>query len=355
MTTLTRYGWNHFHDRFYEQYLTTNLLAGRVTGIKGFKYFLITENGELETELSGKIMFGNSSEDLPQVGDWVLYLDYGAIGYITGLFPRVNALTRKEPGTKSGVQVMASNIDCALVVQGLDRDFNLMRLDRYIVQIAGCGIPAVVILNKSDLVENAEHFVAKVHNLGRKCPVYPCSTLTGTGIAHIKSRVFREGETNILLGSSGAGKSSLLNALMQGPVQRTAGLSDFNQKGKHTTVTRDIFLLDNGSLIIDSPGMREFGLTSAEAASTADLFPVITSLAAQCRFTDCTHLHESGCAVTAALNSGALDATVYASYVKLIREQKRFELSTSDKKRIGKQTGKMIREAKAFRNRFKGG
>jgi ribosome biogenesis GTPase len=250
---------------------------------------------------------------------------------------------------------MASNIDGAIVVQGLDRDFNVMRLDRYLVQIAVCSIPAVVVLNKSDLVDDPESFLNQVRGLGRNCPVYLCSTYTGAGIAEIKSQVLRKGETNIMLGSSGVGKSSLLNALIQGEVQRTAEISDFNNKGRHTTVTRDLFLLDNGSLIIDSPGMREFGLTGVENGGSEDLFPAIARFSPECRFRDCSHINEAGCAVVAALDGGNLDKSIYASYLKLVREQKRFQLSASDKKRLGKQVGKMVREAKAFRDRFKKG
>jgi ribosome biogenesis GTPase len=142
---------------------------------------------------------------------------------------------------------------------------------------------------------------------------------------------------------------------MQAPTQRIGGVSDFNRKGKHTTSTRDLFQLHNGSLMIDSPGMREFGLTSFDGDASTDLFPAIGRFAEHCRFHDCKHAQESGCAVLAAVASGELDEMIYASYLKLMKEQKRFELNATDKKRMGKQMGKMVREAKDFRNRFKGG
>jgi ribosome biogenesis GTPase len=167
--------------------------------------------------------------------------------------------------------------------------------------------------------------------------------------------ILERNKTYILVGSSGVGKSSLINAFTQEPTQRTNEVSGFNQKGKHTTTSRELFQLYNGSLLIDSPGMREFGVTTFDGESSADLFPAISEFAQHCRFQDCKHVQESGCAVLAAVSNGDLEELIYASYVKLMKEQRRFELTASDKKRMGKQTGKMIREAKDFRNRFKGG
>lgn len=354
MSTLIQYGWTRVQQEQLRHF-SKDLSPGRVIAIAGFKYSLITEKGEFDGELSGKLLYGSAAADLPKVGDWVLYIDYDTIGYITEVMPRVNALTRKEPGTKSDQQVLACNIDYALIVQGLDRDFNLMRLDRYIVQIIACGITPVVLLNKCDLVENPMEFVNHVRSLKRACDVFQCSASTGHGIQEIRQTVLVNGKTCILIGSSGVGKSSLLNVLMDAQVQSTGQVSDFNQKGRHTTSTRDLFRLGNGCLIIDTPGMREFGLTSAEGHHSEELFPAISEFATSCRFHDCKHVSEAGCAVREAVKTGALDETIYASYIKLSKEQKRFELTASDKKRIGKQTGKMVREAKAFRKRFKGG
>lgn len=326
--------------------------VGRVIRVKGFKYDLTTENGELETELSGKLLYGTEAEGLPKVGDWVTFIDYSGIGYIIDVLPRVNALSRKTPGNKTERQVLATNIDYALVVQGLDRDFNLMRLERYLTQIASCKIEPIVVLNKSDLTQSHELHLKEVQKLKRDCQVYFCSTVTGDGIQLLKE-VLEPFKTYIMVGSSGVGKSSLLNVLMQTDVQRTQAVSSFNSKGIHTTTTRDLFKLPNGSLLIDTPGMREFGVTSEDGENSVTFFPAIEAFAQACRYTDCKHLNDSGCAVIAALRSGELAEDVYESYVKLMKEQRRFEIRAEDKKRLNRQFGKMTKEAKNHRKRNK--
>lgn len=352
MTSLNNYGWNSIHQAYFTKNEKKDLSIGRVVSIKGFRYYLITENGEIETELSGKLLFGTVQEELPKVGDWVFFMDYDTIGYIISVFPRTNELSRKNPGNKIQKQVLAANVDYAFIVQGLDRDFNIMRLERYLVQITACGIKPIVILNKADLIDNPDAFKVEVEKLQRDCPIYFCSTLTGQGINELTCQCLEMHKTYILIGSSGVGKSSLLNSFLDLSVQRTGNTSDATFKGKHTTTTRDLFRLPNGSLIIDTPGMREFGLTFEEGESD-ELFPVIKKIGDGCRFADCKHINETGCAVLDALGSGELSMEIYESYVKLMKEQKRFEIKVEDKKRLGKQFGKMAREANNHRKKNK--
>ncbi|HZB13449.1 MAG TPA: ribosome small subunit-dependent GTPase A [Chryseolinea sp.] len=352
MTRLENYGWNSFHQQSYIVNKKPGHTIGRVISIKGFKYFLITDNGELETELSGKLLFGSDSENLPKVGDWVSYLDYGEIGYIGDVLPRTNFLSRRNPGNKTERQILGTNIDFALIVQGLDRDFNLMRLERYLTQVTSCGIVPIVILNKADLVTDLAKYQQEVLKLKRDCKLFFCSTLTGFGIQEFKN-AFEKGMTYILIGSSGVGKSSLLNLFMNDDLQKTQAVSTFNSKGTHTTTSRDLFQLNNGSLLIDTPGMREFGITNEDAENSDSLFPVIEEFTQNCRYSDCKHLHEEGCAVLSALQSGMLDRLIYESYVKLMKEQKRFEINIEDKKRLNKQFGKLTKEAKNYRKKYK--
>jgi ribosome biogenesis GTPase / thiamine phosphate phosphatase len=352
MTILTDFGWSDLHLQYYTR-TNNGLPAGRVISIKGFKYYLITENGELETELSGKLLYGTSPEDLPKIGDWVFFMKYDTLGYIIDVFPRTNALSRKNPGNKTEKQVLAANIDHALIVQGLDRDFNVMRLERYLVQLAACSIAPVVVLNKADLVNDHEEYRLAIARLMRDCRVHFCSTYTGQGIMALSDHILEKQKTYILIGSSGVGKSSLLNALMNIDVQKTENTSDWSNKGKHTTTRRDLFQLPNGSLVIDTPGMREFGLTGEGDQNADDLFPAIGRFASSCRFSDCSHINEPGCAVTEAVASGNLDGKVYDSYLKLIKEQRRFTINAEDKKRMEKQFGRMTRESKNHRKKYK--
>jgi len=353
MTILNNYGWNSFHAEKAKASEQPGLSIGRVTSIRGFKYYLITEKGEMETELSGRLLYGTPSEDLPKVGDWVQYMEYPGLGYIINILPRTTELSRKTAGVKFEKQVLAANVDYAFIVQGLDSDFNIMRIERYIVQIISCGIVPIVLLNKSDLIADPNEFIMEVKRLKRDCAIYCCSTYSGYGIDELVNSVMEKFKTYILVGSSGAGKSSLLNALMNFDLQKISEKSFSTGKGKHTTTTRDLFQLPNGSLVIDTPGMREFGLTSEDGQQSNELFPEIARFAANCRYADCKHINEAGCAVLDGVSTGALDPYVYDSYLKLMKEQRRFEIKIEDKKRLGKQHGKMTKEAKNYRKKYK--
>ena len=352
MIFLDDYGWNDFHQQNYTTPQSEGHSIGRVISIKGFKYDLITENSELETELSGKLLFGSEPESLPKVGDWVCFQDYGNIGYIISVLPRMNSLSRKMPGNKIEKQILGANIDYALIVQGLDRDFNIMRLERYITQVMACNIRPIVILNKVDLVENLASYKEQIIGLRRDCKLFFCSTLSGFGIPELMN-AFEKGKTYILVGSSGVGKSSLINIFLDEPVQRTGLTSTITNKGMHTTTSRELFLLPNGSLMIDTPGMREFGLTFEEGENSDTLFPAIEEFSSTCRYSDCKHLNETGCSVIYALQTGQLDPRIYESYIKLMKEQKRFEIKIEDKKRLNKQFGRLTKEAKNYRKKYK--
>ena len=352
MTSLKDYGWNDFHQHNYNQSENHGEQVGRVVSVQGFKHHLVSTNGEVEAELAGRLLYGAEGEDLPKVGDWVCFLDYGQTGYIIGRLPLQNMLSRKTPGKATDRQVLGANIDYACIVQGLDRDFNVMRLDRYIAQIISCGISPVVVLNKSDLVEDVRPFVSLVEDLKRDVKIYCCSTMTGNGVEELRA-MFEPGKTYMMIGSSGVGKSSLLNVFMNANAQETNSISDFNGRGRHTTTARELFMLSNGSLLMDTPGMREFGMTSEDGADADAMFPAIEEFASRCKYGDCTHMMEEGCAVLSALSNGELDAAVYESYVKLVKEQRRFGIRAEDKKRMNKQFGKLTKEAKSYRKKYK--
>ncbi len=352
MTSLADYGWDHFFQPI--QNTKQELTIGRIISIQGFTYALFTGQGEQEATLSGRLLHGASPEELPKVGDWVTFIDHDSPGYIIDVLPRRNELSRKAPGAKTEKQLLAANIDYALVVQSLDRNFNLMRLERYLVQLAACSIQPVIILSKADLIQDHTPYAYEIRKLQRSCPVHFCSTLTGVGLDELRDTLLQKQKTYILIGSSGVGKSTLLNALMGSSTQEVSPVSTANSKGRHTTTTRDLFLLPNGSLLIDTPGMREFGLTWEENGNTDSLFPAIARFANECRFRDCQHIHEKECAVREAVHRGELDKKVYESYLKLVREQRRFEINADDQRRMNKQAGRISREAQRHRNRYKG-
>ncbi len=255
-----------------------DFVTGRVISVKGFKYHLMLETGETEAELSGKLLYGTDHELLPKVGDWVFCLKYDTIGYITEIYPRINRLARKNPGNTSEKQILAANIDYALIVQGLDRDFNLMRLDRYLVQILANGISPIVVLNKADLISDREEYRNEVMRLGKDFPVYFCSTYDGSGLDELLTQALLPAKTYIMVGTSGVGKSSLLNSFRESAARQTGPLSASTNKGMHVTTTRDLFRLPNGSLIIDTPGMREFGIALDDGLQTDGLFPSIDEI-----------------------------------------------------------------------------
>jgi ribosome biogenesis GTPase len=352
MMSLKDYGWNDFHQHSYHKSDNQGEQVGRVVSVQGFKHHLVSAKGEVEAELAGRLLYGAEGEDLPKVGDWVCFLDYGETGYIIGRLPRQNMLSRKTPGKKNERQVLGANIDYACIVQALDRDFNVMRLDRYITQILACGIKPFVILNKIDLVDDYHQYFSKVVALKHDVEILCCSVVSGFGISSV-NEMFQKEKTYIMVGSSGVGKSSLLNALMNSSAQEISDVSDFNGRGRHTTTARELFLLPNGGLLMDTPGMREFGMTNEHDADGDAMFPAIEEFASECRYGDCTHMTEEGCAVLEALNGGELDVAVYESYVKLVKEQKRFGVRAEDKKRINKQSGKISREANENRKKYK--
>lgn len=353
MTSLTSYGWNAHFEQNFRTYQAQGLEAGRVTAIEGFRHKLVTAEGQVDATLSGALMNGAGNWDLPKVGDWVAFKAYDNEGIIITVLPRINELSRKMPGRTTEKQVIATNIDTAFIVQGLDRDFNPMRLQRYIVQIMQCGIRPVVLLNKQDLVPDPERYQQEVYALGYDCPVLLLSATGQEGLQEWAATHLLAGQTYVLIGSSGVGKSTLLNALVGYRVQEEGSVSSFNHKGKHTTVSRNLIMLPSGAMLIDSPGMREFGVTLETDEQGVNYHPLLAALSAECRFHDCTHQHEPGCAVVAAAHGGELPREVYDSYLKISREQAHYQTDAAERKRTERQFGKMAKQVVRYRKQRK--
>lgn len=353
MTSLTSYGWNTHFEQNFHTYQAQGLEAGRVTAIGGFRHKLVTANGNVDALLSGALMNSADNWDLPKVGDWVAFKAYDNEGIIVSVLPRINELSRKLPGRTTEKQVIATNIDTAFIVQGLDRDFNPMRLQRYIIQILQCNIRPAVLLNKHDLVADPESYRQEVNALGYDCPVLLLSATSREGLQQWAAGHLLPGMTYVLVGSSGVGKSTLVNALLGYRLQEEGAVSDFNHKGRHTTVSRNLVMLPSGAMLIDSPGMREFGVTLESDDHSGSYHPLLAALSGSCRFHDCTHRHEPGCAVVAAVREGELPREVYDSYLKISREQAHYQTDSVERKRTERQFGKIAKQVVQHRKQRK--
>jgi ribosome biogenesis GTPase len=321
------------------------LSVARVTAVDRGRYVVRDENGEVPAELTGRYLHeAAGAEDVPCVGDWVCVslLDARSHATIHGLLPRRSCLRRKSPGRGVEFQMIAANIDVAFIVQACHFDFNLRRLERYLVMVREGRIRPVVLLTKTDLVgpEVLEDLLASARRAASGVPVVAVSNVTGAGLDEVR-RFLCPGETCCLLGSSGVGKTTLINQLTGSAALETSSVSHTGE-GRHTTTRRQLVVLEDGRLLIDMPGMRELGLLGA-GESLEEVFADVGELAANCRFADCTHAREPGCAVRAAIERGDLAEDHLQSYHKLRRESAYHDMSYVERRRKDREFGRMVR------------
>ena len=315
---LQRLGWDDGWEAAFAEHRAAGLVPARVAIQHRGAYDLATEEGEVRASAATRFV---RDDDLPGVGDWV-GLDRET-NLIEALLPRRTAISRKEVWNAVREQVLAANIDVAFLVQALPLDFNLRRLERYLATAWESGAQPVVLLTKTDLVEDVTPFLAEVETvtLGT-CPVEAVSALTGAGLDTLL--VYFEGnKTAVLLGSSGVGKSTIVNALVGEEVLATQEVREDDQRGRHTTSHRELILLPTGGVVLDTPGIRELQLWDADLEQT---FGDVEEIARRCRFADCAHDQEPGCAIREALADGSLAPDRWESYVKLERELHAIEL-----------------------------
>lgn len=320
----------------------------RVSAIDRGAFRIVDEAGEHAARLAGKFRFtAASSAALPCVGDWVYVQRHGGgtPAVIHGILPRKTFLRRKAAGRDVEFQMIAANIDRAFIVQSCHYDFNLHRLDRYLVMVAEGHIEPVLVLTKTDLVtpEALERTVSAIRRAGISAGILAVSNATGAGLDDFRQLLAR-GKTYCLLGSSGVGKTTLINRLLGREALATRATSRTGE-GTHTTSRRQMLLLEQGALLIDTPGMRELGILGAGAA-LEDGFAEISGLALKCRYADCSHTREPGCAVLAAIERGELDRDRHGSYMKLKKESEHYEMSYLEKRRKDKAFGKFLKTAK---------
>jgi ribosome biogenesis GTPase / thiamine phosphate phosphatase len=338
----------------FENNNTGQYTLGRVTREDRERYIVSTGDKDYEAEITGNMRFTASSRsDYPAVGDWIMMTVYDPdMAVIHSILPRKSVLERQSVSSPGNKQMIAANVDTAFIVQSADSNFNINRLERYLVICQNSSIEPVMVISKTDLAGDQEILTA-VNNLksrDRKLKYLLVSNITGAGLDEI-SGLIEKGKTYCFLGSSGVGKSTLINNLFGKELLNTREISASTGKGRHTTSRRELILLENGGIIIDTPGMRELGLTDSEDG-IVKTFDNITELAKNCRFPDCRHLNEKGCAVTEAVKKGLISSESLESFHKLQLEQQHFESTVAERRKKDKAFGKMVKTFKKDMRRF---
>ncbi len=322
--------------------------VARVAAVDRDQLLLLDETGAFRGRLSGKFLHESaSSAQRPCVGDWVCVekAQGNSFGIVHGILERKSGLGRKAAGESVEFQRIAANVDVVVIVQSCHYDFNLKRLERYLVMVREGGATPCVLLTKTDLVEPEvlADQLDQLRRAGIEAPVWTLSNVTHEGVDELRG-VLSPGKTYCFVGSSGVGKSTLINTLLGRERLDTRVVSGTGE-GRHTTVRRELIVLDNGAMVIDNPGMRELGVLGAESGIEAS-FPDVVALSSRCRFRDCTHANEPGCAVRGALQSGELTAGHYENFLKLKSESDYLQLSYAEKRKKEKDFGKFIKSAK---------
>ena len=331
-----------------EAALRPGLSMSRVMAVDRGAFLVRNERGETSAKLAGKFRFAaESSTDFPCVGDWVCVEQHASGGpaIIHSVIPRRTFLRRKCSGKTVGFQMIGANIDVAFIVQACHYDFNVRRLDRYLVMAKEGHIEPFVVLSKTDLItpEEVAGMAGQIRDAGVSAKVLPLSNVTGAGLDEL-GRLLVPGKTFCLLGSSGVGKTTIINRLVGRDAFETNAVSGTGS-GVHTTSRRQLIVLDNGAMLIDTPGMRELGLLGT-SEGTADSFDDIHDLSLNCRFSNCTHAKEPGCAVLAAVEAGELSEARFQSYMKLKKETEYHDLSYAQKRKKDRNFGRFIKSAK---------
>jgi ribosome biogenesis GTPase len=349
-------GWDDVLAEQFAAHADDGLVAGRVAVQHRGAYDVLTELGELRCDVAGRVYEESTSPaDLPAVGDWVAVAPRAdeAAGTIQAVLPRRTRFSRKTAWQAAEEQVLAANIDVVFIVTSLNEDLNLRRLERYLILARESGARPVVLLTKSDLADGVDDAIAAVESIAVGVPVHAVSSVTGEGLDEVRS-LLAPGVTAAVLGSSGVGKSTLVNTLAGEELLATREIRDDGQ-GRHTTTRRELVQLPGGALVIDTPGMRELQLWIADEA-LEETFEDVTSLFERCRFSDCAHDREPGCAVKAALADGTLAPERWESYLKLEAELAHLERrldkrAASEQRKRWRSLSRLAREASRAKGR----
>jgi ribosome biogenesis GTPase len=321
---------------------------GRVIAEHKERYIVKTENVEYEAEITGNLRFSSKSRiDFPAVGDWVALTTYDAeFSVIHKILPRLSMITRQAVGQFGEIQIIATNIDCAFLIQAVDRDFNINRLERYLTICYSSKVKPIIVLTKTDLIgeQKLTEITDSIKHRVKDIAVFAISNETQDGYQALKVTI-EKGKTYCMLGSSGVGKSTLLNNLTGKALMRTDSISHSTNKGRHITSHRELIVLENGGIIVDNPGMREVGIADT-SSGLETTFDRIVQLSLDCRFKDCTHISEIGCSVIEAVENGEIDKKSYENYLKMEREKAHFESSVEERRKKDKEFGKVLKNYK---------
>jgi ribosome biogenesis GTPase len=353
---LKDFGYNDVFENFKINNNLTGFETGRVISEHKERYVVRTALGEVKAEVTGNLRFSaKGREDFPAVGDWVALMVYEPdFAIIHCILPRFSTLKRQAVDRFGEVQIIAANIDYAFLVQSAGRDFNINRLERYLTLCRSSKVKPIILLTKTDLIDKDSAFeiTESIKKRIEDVPVLALSNETREGYEAVISCI-EKGKTYCMLGSSGVGKSTLINNLSGRSAMRTDAISGSTNKGRHITTHRELILLENGGILIDNPGMREVGIAD-EGDGLEAVFEKITTLAQNCRYRDCTHTGEAGCAVLEAVENGELDKNRYDNYLKMEKEKAYFEMTVAEKRKRDKDFGKMVKSYKKELKRNKG-
>jgi ribosome biogenesis GTPase len=326
---------------------------GRVIQVHKDRYTVKTESNEFESELIGNLRFTVSDQrELPSVGDWVAISEYDeGKALIHAILPRYSILERKAVGKAGQTQIIAVNINFGLIIQSVNRDFSINRLERYLTICNTSKIEPIIVLSKIDLIEASQlkALLTQVGDRIKKVPIISISNQSKIGIDTIKALLIK-GKTYCLLGSSGAGKSTLINSIVGDKLMKTGSISESIDRGKHVTTNRELVVFEKG-ILIDNPGMREVGITDSSEGFEMT-FDEIFNLSQNCKYNDCTHTNEDGCAILDALENDDLNAESYENFLKMEKERKHFESNAQERKKKGKDLGKLIKNMKKSNNKY---
>jgi len=323
---LKKYGWNDVFETQFQnivlEHKKPDVVPGRVISVHRTNYDVMTNDKQIVCEITGNRLKDKDPHSKPLVGDWVVVElgEHDNANIIIDILERRTVLERRKVHSDVDVQLIAGNVDTAILVQSLANDFNIARIERVLVQLADAKIKPLIILNKLDIAENIEQARDDMKRIDASIPVIYSSFKTCEGLNLIEA-FLESNETVIFIGSSGVGKSSIINTMLDdAEQQKTKEVSDYSGKGKHTTTARKLFVLDNGVIVIDTPGTREFGLTGEDTEALNESFSQIEELSSRCKFRDCGHAKEPQCAIQNALASGELDSALFENYRKLEQE-----------------------------------